>query len=86
MLTKEDVKALLHDGVCEITFTKVNGEERVMKCTLNEKLLPAQIDLEEAIQNKSKKSNPDVYAVYDVVANGWRSFRWDSLISCKVEQ
>jgi esterase/lipase superfamily enzyme len=81
MLTKEDVQSLLHDGICEITFTKVNGEERVMKCTLNEKLLPKQIDLEEAIQKK--KPNPDVLAVWDITAEGWRSFRWDSLISCK---
>ena len=85
MLTKEDIQTLLHQGVCEISFTKVNGEERIMRCTLKEDFLPAQIDIEEAIQKKSKKSNPDVYAVYDVVAEGWRSFRWDSLISCKVE-
>jgi hypothetical protein len=83
MLTKEDVHGLLRQGVCEISFTKVNGEERVMKCTLNEKLLPKQIDLEEAIQKK--KPNPDVLAVWDVTAEGWRSFRWDSLISCKAE-
>jgi hypothetical protein len=39
--------------------------------------LPAQVDLEEAIQKK--KPNPDALAVWDVEANGWRSFRWDSL-------
>lgn len=83
MLTKEDVHNLLRQGVCEISFTKVNGEERVMKCTLNEKLLPKQVDLEEAIQKK--KPNPEVLAVWDVTAEGWRSFRWDSLISCKAE-
>ena len=85
MLTKEDVQNQLHQGICQVSFTKVNGEERIMRCTLKEDLLPAQIDLEEAIQKKSKKFNPDVYAVYDVVAEGWRSFRWDSLISCKME-
>ena len=85
MLTKEDVQKQLRQGLCEVSFTKVNGEERVMKCTLTEDLLPAQIDVEEEIQKKSKKSNPDICAVYDVVAEGWRSFRWDLLISCKVE-
>ena len=85
MLTKEDVQNQLHQGICEISFTKVNGEERIMRCTLKEDLLPQQVDIEEIIQKKSKKSNPDVYAVYDVVAEGWRSFRWDSLISCKAE-
>jgi hypothetical protein len=41
-------------------------------------LLPAQTDLEEAVQKKTP--NPDVLAVWDVEASGWRSFRWDSII------
>jgi hypothetical protein len=40
-------------------------------------MLPEQLDIEEAIQNK--KPNPDVLAVWDVEAKGWRSFRWDSI-------
>jgi CBS domain-containing protein len=28
-----------------------------------------------------RKSNPDVVAVYDLEAQGWRSFRWDSIVS-----
>ena len=48
-----------------------------MHCTLSEEFLPAQVDLEEAIQKKAP--NNDVLAVWDVEVNGWRSFRWDSL-------
>jgi hypothetical protein len=55
-----------------------------MQCTLKEALLPAQIDVEESVQKKTP--NPDVLAVYDVTAQGWRSFRWDSLKDFKVEQ
>ena len=74
---KQKVKEDLHDGVCKVVFTKANGDERVMHCTLREELLPPQMDVEEVIQKK--KSNPDVLAVWDVEAKGWRSFRWDSV-------
>lgn len=84
MFNKEDIVKQLHESVCTVTFTKVNGEERVMSCTLKESLLPAQTDVEEHIQKK--KPNPDVLAVWDTVAEGWRSFRWDSLKDFKMEQ
>ena len=76
-MDKEQILKDLHSGVCKVVFTKVNGENRVMHCTLEESLLPAQQDIEEAIQKK--KPNPEVLAVWDVEAKGWRSFRWDAL-------
>lgn len=79
MLNQQEIKDALHAGICEVTFTKVNGDERVMTCTLNEEFLPAQLDVEEAIEKKTKKPNPSVLAVYDTKAEGWRSFRWDAL-------
>jgi len=86
MMNQQEIKDALHANVCTVTFTKVNGDERVMQCTLKEDLLPAQTDLEEQIQKKAKTPNPDVLAVYDVTAEGWRSFRWDSVKDFKVEQ
>jgi hypothetical protein len=47
-------------------------------CTLKADLLPAQTDLEEAVQKKTP--NPDVLAVWDTENQGWRSFRYDSII------
>ena len=32
-----------------------------------------------ALEEGKKKVNPDVQAVYDIEAQGWRSFRWDSV-------
>jgi len=49
-----------------------------MVCTLKPDLLPAQTDLEEAVQKKTP--NPDVLAVWDLENQGWRSFRYDSVI------
>jgi CMP-N-acetylneuraminic acid synthetase len=85
-MNQQEMKNALHENVCTVTFTKVNGDERVMRCTLKTDLLPAQQDIEEAIEKKSKKPNPDVLAVYDLNAAGWRSFRWDKLKDFKVEQ
>lgn len=74
---KEQILQSLRNGVCKIIFTKVNGDKRIMHCTLSEQLLPEQTDIEEAIQKK--KPNPEVLAVWDTDAGGWRSFRWDAL-------
>lgn len=80
---KEELIKALHENICVVTFTKKNGEERVMSCTLSEEILPEQIDIEEAIQKK--KPNPDVMAVWDTDIGAWRSFRWDSLKDFKKE-
>jgi hypothetical protein len=77
MIDKDEVLQNLKEGICKVVFTKVNGDSRTMHCTLNEKHLPAQVEMAEATQKK--KPNPDVLAVWDTQAEGWRSFRWDSL-------
>jgi hypothetical protein len=68
----------LREKTVQVVFIKKDGTERKMLCTLNADLLPAQTDLEEAVQKKTP--NPDVLAVWDLEAQGWRSFRYDSII------
>lgn len=68
----------LRERILEVTFIKKDGTERIMKCTLRPDLLPAQTDLEEQVEKR--KPNPDVIAVWDLEANGWRSFRHDSIM------
>jgi len=76
-IDKEQAIKDLKNGVCKVVFTKANGDNRVMHCTLNESILPAQKDIEEEIQKK--KPNPNALAVWDTDKGGWRSFRWDSI-------
>lgn len=73
----QHMKETLQRKICKIIFTKTNGEERVMHCTLNESMIPQSQN--EDTPKRAKKINPDVQAVYDVQAQGWRSFRWDLL-------
>lgn len=77
--TQDVVKNALRESVCRVTFTKVNGEQRVMKCTLNESLIPPSDTTK--ITEPHKKETETVQPVYDVEANGWRSFRWESVTS-----
>lgn len=63
---------LLENSPVEVTFTKKDGTERIMKCTLQEEYLPETVGGE-------RKKNEDSLAVYDLDMEGWRSFRWDSV-------
>lgn len=81
-LQKEWLRKVLIDSIATITFVKVNGEERVMKCTLQEQFLPTQVDLEEAIQKK--RPNDETMSVWDLEARAWRSFRVENLMSVEV--
>ena len=72
----------LRSNVVEVHFTKVDGTNRVMRCTLAKHMLPEsfQKSLEEQKEEKDFHSqNPDVLAVWDLAASGWRSFRIDSV-------
>jgi hypothetical protein len=71
------LKNVLETDVVEVTFTKKDGSERIMKCTLKEDVLPE-------VQNKeTKQKSQEAIAVWDVESEGWRSFRWDSIKSVK---
>ncbi len=43
--SKEEIKKLAQEGVITVTFTKVDGSERVMQCTLTKTPLPETTDL-----------------------------------------
>ena len=77
MQTKAEITEILKKGECEVVFTKKNGEERQMVCTLHPDYLPVQ---EEGEGGSKKPPNDDVVTVWDVEAEGWRSFRIDSII------
>lgn len=76
---KQELLEQLETGVVEVHFTKVNGELRTMKCTLQSTYLPQQTDVEE----RTTKQNPDVLAVWDLDKNAWRSFRVESVQSAR---
>ena len=77
---REQVIQQLKDGEVVVTITKVNGDKRVMTCTLNENVVPPAKKEEPITQKKVREVNPEVCSVWDVNANGWRAFRWENVI------
>ena len=77
---KEDVLKTLRAGATTVRFTKVDGSEREMRCTLSESQIPTDK------QPKTKESGStagSAVRVFDLDKGEWRSFRLDSLISYK---
>jgi len=79
MWTKQSVAELARENVIRVTFTKSDGTERIMVCSLMDQYLPPIMEDAEVIT----KDNPNVLAVMDLQARSWRSFRINSII--KVE-
>lgn len=80
---RQEYIELLHNNVCEVTFTKVNGESRTMPCTLKEDLLPARV-IKEGAEPKKQKDN--VLSVFCTNKKEWRSFRIENVTNIKVVQ
>ena len=64
---------------CEVRFTKVNGEKRVMHCTLRSDLLPPATNTVKLEEEHEKHRDSGALAVWDLQNSGWRSFRIDSV-------
>lgn len=75
------VRSILTIAEATITFTKKDGSERVMRCTLNSGLIPSDKQPKEDTEVKSRTDT--VQVVYDLDADGWRSFSWNSVIEVK---
>ena len=91
-LFKKWLTSHLAIGEVTVTFTKRDGEERIMRCTTSPNLVPPAPMTEVHVTNtdnpidfpvvkREKKKNEDVCSVYALDVNDWRSFRWDSVKS-----
>lgn len=73
MFTRDGLIDMLRNNIVTVTFTKVNGDERVMTCTLLSEHIPNAPTTNGEVVVKETKS--DTVSVWDINANGWRSFR-----------
>jgi hypothetical protein len=69
---REKMSKFLKDNLCEVTFTKTDGTERIMNCTLMEEYLPKS-------DGGTFERDPAILAVWDVDKKDWRSFRVSSV-------
>jgi hypothetical protein len=77
--TKNDLKHLLGQNVLVVDFTKLNGDKRVMTCTLREDMKPPATKDDAMSQKKVRELSDAVVNVWDVNAKGWRSFRYERI-------
>jgi len=80
------IKSLLQKSEITVTFTKADGTDREMLCTLDHSRIPetpAKIMPVDGIVKESKKprKEPDPHSirVFDMEKQEWRSFRFDRL-------
>lgn len=71
------------NNVC-VTFTKKDGTEREMQCTLVQSRIPVdkQPTTSKPIEEEANSQiTGSAVRVFDQEKNEWRSFRWDSIKS-----
>jgi len=81
-LTYNDIINQLRTNVVEVTFTKVNGEKRVMPCTLSSEFIPDFTEQKVAVEKHSV--NETVVRAYAVDKQAWRSFKVENVNSFEV--
>ena len=72
---REWLLGLLRDSEVTVKFTKKDGSERKMLCTLAENKIPS----EKSPTNSGKTKSDEALAVFDLEKQSWRSFRFDSV-------
>jgi hypothetical protein len=76
----EWLKGALKTNIVDVTFTKKDGTERLMKCTLDPEILP-KIEIKE--DAKPRKESTTSIRVFDTEKNEWRSFTIKSVKNVK---
>ncbi len=79
----DGLHSALHVGKVELKFTKVDGTERIMVCTLYDKMIPATAMPTESVK-RERRAPESVTAVWDLENKDWRSFKNDNVISWRL--
>lgn len=72
---------ILREHVCTVKFKKVNGDERIMTCTLAKSFLPEQYQLTEPTNTKITS-----IPVFLPKEQCWRSFKVDNVVSISIDE
>lgn len=82
-MTRLEIVKELSQGIHNVTFTKVDGTERTMPCTLDPTLLPTVELIESEDKRVPRKLNMDTLRVFVTDIKEWRSFRIENLKSIR---
>ena len=74
VLLHQWMKSFLTVTTMTVTFTKVDGSERVMICTLQPEQLPPAVPLAEGKTPRKETTSTKALRVFDLDKKEWRSF------------
>ncbi len=77
METPEEIRQALREHILVVDFVKKNGDIRTLVCTTKEDIIPPTFGV--------SVPNDEVITAWDIVSEGWRSFRVDSIISVEMQ-
>ena len=83
-MNREILIEALSKHECTVTFTKVNGETRVMPCTLKEDVIPKPPADVASKSNVKRHENQNVVSVWCTDKKEWRSFRVDNVVDLQI--
>jgi len=90
-IIRDWVKSLLHNGAVTVVFTKADGTDREMRCTLDPVQLPEVPvptgPVDGIVKEAKERKKPDEHSlrVFDLDKKEWRSFRFDRLQKVSAE-
>lgn len=80
--SKESLQNLLRSFVATVTFTKKDGTERVMKCTLKQDIAIPH----ERKTDRVKEPKEDMLPVWDLDQGAWRTITVPNILSVEIAQ
>lgn len=85
--TREELVETLGKEVVDVTFNKLSGDERKMKCTLIPSMLPPAQRDDKLSQTKIRNLEEKTLVVWaiDIEPSAWRSFRYDRITAVEVD-
>lgn len=84
-MDRNEMLTQLRSAVCRVVFTKMNGEVRDMRCTLVRDMIPFDQVPKGVHDDDTAQPTLDVIRVFDLNANGWRSFKIDNVTKFELE-
>lgn len=85
MWERDTITQILRNGAAYVVFTKVDGTQRKMLCTMSASLIGNSMPISGPNLNTKRASGPDnVLRVFDLEKNEWRSFRVENVLDIAI--
>ena len=86
--TREELVEMLCKEIVDVTFQKLSGDERKMKCTLIPSMLPPAQRDDKLSQTKIRNLEEKTLVVWaiDIEPSAWRSFRYDRVKKVEIDK